>query len=59
MKLIDRILSKENKDAAIKAVEQNKGASGIDKMPLRALRGYFMEHGAEIEQQILDRQFRP
>ena len=59
MELIDRILSKENIDAAIKAVERNKGAAGIDKMPVEALRVYFIEHGAEIEQQIREKKYKP
>jgi len=59
VELIDRILSKENIDAAIKAVERNKGAAGIDKMPVEALRLYFIEHGAEIEQQIRDKKYKP
>lgn len=59
MELIDRILSKENIDAAIKAVERNKGAAGVDKMPVEALRLYFIEHGAEIEQQIREKKYKP
>ena len=34
MRLIDRIMSEENIKAAIKAVKRNKGAAGIDKMPV-------------------------
>ena len=34
MRLIDRILSEENIKVALKAVKQNKGAAGIDKMPV-------------------------
>ncbi len=44
MRLIDRILSEENIKAAIKAVKQNKGAAGIDKMPVEELEHYFYEH---------------
>lgn len=59
VELIDRILSKENMDAAMKAVEQNKGAAGIDKMTVKALRQYFYEHGNEIEQQIREKKYKP
>lgn len=59
MELIDRILSKENMDAAMKAVEQNKGAAGIDKMTVEALRQYFYEHGTEIEQQVREKKYKP
>ena len=41
MKLIDRILSEENIKAAIKAVRRNKGAAGVDKMPVEELENYF------------------
>lgn len=59
VELIDRILSKENMDAAIKAVERNKGAAGMDKMTVDALPEYFIEHGAEIEQQIREKKYKP
>ena len=34
VELIDRILDDENIEAAIRAVQQNQGAPGIDKMPV-------------------------
>ena len=52
VELIDRILSDENIKAAIHAVKSNKGAPGIDKMPVDALELYFTEHGEEIKAQI-------
>ena len=59
MELIDRILEEGNFNAAIKAVEQNKGAAGIDKMPVGVLRAYFAEHGTEIAQQIREKKYKP
>lgn len=59
MELIDRILSKENIEAAIHAVESNKGAAGIDKMTVYALEGYFAEHGEEIKEQIRAKKYKP
>ena len=59
MELIDRILESGNINAAIKAVERNKGAAGIDKMPVEALRTYFFEHGKEIIQQIREKKYKP
>ena len=35
MKLIEKILSKENLEMAIKKVKQNKGAPGVDKMTVQ------------------------
>jgi hypothetical protein len=40
MELIEWILKDENLKAAIKAVKGNKGAAGIDKMPVEELDGY-------------------
>ena len=59
MELIDRILSEENIKAAIYAVKSNKGAPGIDKMPVDALELYFAEHGEEIKEQIRAKKYQP
>ena len=59
MELIDRILSDENIKAAIHAVKSNKGAPGIDKMPVDALELYFAEHGEEIKAQIRAKRYQP
>lgn len=59
MELIDRILEEENVNAAIKAVERNKGAAGIDEMPVGVLRSYFFEHGKEIAQEIREKKYKP
>ncbi len=59
MELIDRILSDENIKAAIHAVKSNKGAPGIDKMPVDALEVYFAEHGEEIKAQIRAKKYQP
>ena len=56
---IEWILREENLKAAIKAVKQNKGAAGIDKMPVDALDGYFREHGEEIKAQIREKKYKP
>ena len=42
-----------------KAVKGNKGAAGIDKMPVEELDGYFAEHGDEIKAQIRAKQYKP
>ena len=59
MELIDRILNDENINAAIHAVQSNKGAPGIDKMPVGVLKSYFAEHGEEIKQQIRAKKYQP
>ena len=59
MELIEWILKEENLKAAIKAVKGNKGAAGIDRMPVEELDGYFAEHGEEIKAQIRAKQYTP
>ena len=59
MELIDRILSDENMKMAIKAVKQNKGAAGIDRIPVEELDEYFREHGEEIKAQIRAKEYKP
>ena len=59
MELIERILDDENISAAIHAVQSNKGAPGIDKMPVGALKSYFAEHGEEIKDQIRNKKYQP
>ena len=59
VELIDRILKEENIRAAIKAVKQNKGAAGVDKMPVDELDAYFEEHGEEIKELIRAKKYKP
>ena len=59
MELIEWILKEENLKAAIKAVKGNKGAAGIDRMPVEELDRYFAEHGEEIKAQIRAKQYTP
>ena len=48
MELIKVILSEGNLDEALRRVKANKGASGIDKMPVSKLDEYFKAHKDEI-----------
>ena len=59
MELIERILDGDNINAAIHAVQSNKGAPGIDKMPVGVLKSYFAEHGEEIKDQIRNKKYQP
>lgn len=59
MNLIDRILSEENIKESIKKVAGNKGAPGIDGMPVDELQEYFDKHGEDIKSQIRNKQYRP
>ena len=59
VELIEMILREDNLNAAIKAVKQNKGAPGIDKMTVEELDEYFLEHGEEIKTQIREKKYKP
>ncbi len=59
VKLIDRILSDENLNLAISAVKHNKGAAGVDRMPVDELDEYFREHGEELKAQVLAKKYKP
>lgn len=59
MKLIEKIVSDENIERAIKRVKKNKGAPGVDKMTVDELDEYFMEHKDEIVQSILEMKYKP
>lgn len=59
MKLIEKILSEENLNEAMKRVEANKGASGVDKMQASELESYFKEHKEEIKTSIMEMKYKP
>lgn len=59
MKLIKKILSEENLNEAVKRVKTNKGACGIDKMPVGELEEYFRKHKEEIISSIMNMTYKP
>ena len=59
MKLIERILAKDNVRAALNRVVANKGAAGIDGMKVEGLREYMNENWPSIRQSILERSYKP
>lgn len=59
MKLLDKILSKENLNKAYEQVYKNKGASGVDGVTVDELFLYIKEHKEEIIRQIRNRKYRP
>lgn len=59
MKLIDRILGRENMLRALKAVKRNKGAAGIDKVTVEELDEYFRQHWTEMKTDILNKKYKP
>ena len=59
VELIEWILAEQNMLTAIKAVKQNKGAAGIDKMPVEELETYYIVYGEEIKEQIREKKYKP
>ncbi|MGV3774591.1 MAG: hypothetical protein ACO1QB_16950, partial [Verrucomicrobiales bacterium] len=51
--LTERILGRGNMLKAMKAVEMNRGAAGVDGVEVHDLRTYVQEHWAGIQEQIL------
>ena len=59
MELIKVILSEENLDEALRRVKVNKGAPGIDEMPVSKLDEYFKAHKDEIITSIMEMKYKP
>lgn len=59
MKLMKKILSKENLQTAIKKVKQNKGAPGIDKMTVTEVEQWFEQYQEEVVSLIMSKKYRP
>ncbi|MCR1959725.1 hypothetical protein [Thomasclavelia cocleata] len=60
MELMERILSKENLQMAIKKVKQNKGAPGVDKMTVQEIEYWFEQYQEELmSSMIMDKKYRP
>ena len=59
MELIEWILAEQNMQMAVKAVKQNKGAAGVDGMPVEELEEYYVIHGEEIKDQIREKKYKP
>lgn len=59
MKVIERVLSKDNLNEAYKQVVRNKGASGIDKMTYEEVKDYLKVNGDKLISQILNREYQP
>ena len=59
MELMEKILDEENIRKAIKAVKSNKGAPGIDKMPVEALDEFFAKNWENIKQALWNKEYKP
>lgn len=57
--LMEMMLERENLKAALRRVEQNKGAAGVDGMSVTELRGYLKQHWPTLREQLLNGSYRP
>lgn len=56
---LEAILSRENLTLALKRVEANKGAPGVDGMTTEEIRKYIFDHPGELTSAILSGTYRP
>ena len=57
--LMDAVVERENMIEALRRVERNKGAAGIDEMPVSDLRPFLKEHWSRIKSELLSGSYRP
>jgi len=57
--LMAQVVSHGNMQAALRRVEQNKGAPGVDQMTVKQLRPYLMKHWSSLKQSLLDGTYQP
>ncbi len=57
--LMEEVLSKENMSKALKRVEANKGAAGVDDMTVGELKGYLKQEWSRIRGELLEGRYKP
>jgi len=57
--LTEEVLSRENMLQALKQVEQNRGASGIDNLTVENLKPYLCQNWLSIREQLLKGDYKP
>lgn len=58
-RLMEKALDRKNLLPALRRVEENKGAPGVDGVTVKELRDYIREHWARIEQELLKGTYQP
>lgn len=56
---MEKVVERSNILAALKRVERNKGAPGIDGMTTQELRAYLIKEGSELRQELLSGNYKP
>jgi len=57
--LLEAVVERKNMWSALKQVERNKGAAGVDKMTVEQLRAYLREHWLRIKEELLAGDYQP
>ena len=57
--LMEEVLSKGNMTKAMKRVEANEGAAGVDNMPVSELKGYLKREWPRIRGEFLEGRYKP
>jgi len=57
--LMDAVVERENMVEALRRVERNKGAAGVDEMPVSELRSFLRVHWPRIKEELLSGSYRP
>ena len=57
--LLEAVVERENMWLALKQVERNRGAAGVDNMTVEQLRGYLREHWLGIKEELLAGDYQP
>ena len=57
--LMEEVLSKENMSKAMKRVETNKGAAGVDDMTVGELKSYLEQEWPRIRGELLEGRYKP
>ena len=58
-RLMEVMLERENLKQALRRVEENKGAAGVDGIRVKELRGYLKQHWSELREQLLSGNYKP
>lgn len=56
---MEAVVERENMWLALRRVEANQGAAGVDRMPVDLLRPYLREHWPRIKEELLDGRYKP
>ena len=59
LQLMEAVVARENLLKAYARVLSNKGAAGVDEMPVEQLKPYLQEHWAQIKEDLLNGTYQP